>query len=123
MAHTIKDQAVAQSAIQKRAEAYRNLIRKEAVIGGTIFGKIPKGHLREFFCLDEHTWVWHEEWIDEQGVKQINMTRYDVRTDGIVKYQDNHSYKAISPTEVKNLRDAARLYYKRVTNELYSQTA
>ncbi len=31
---------------------YNDLIRHEAKIGGTIFGPVPKGHRREFFCLD-----------------------------------------------------------------------
>ena len=51
----------------RRAELYRNLIRHEAKIGGILFGLVPEGGRREFFCLDARTWVWHEEWIDENG--------------------------------------------------------
>jgi hypothetical protein len=30
----------------------RELIRAEAEIGGQLFGPIPKGHRRQFFCFD-----------------------------------------------------------------------
>jgi len=102
-----------------RENAYRNLIRKEAAIGGTLFGALPKGHRREFFCLDEHTWVWHEEWVDKLGQRHVRNTRYDVRPSGVVKVQDGHGYQALSPTEARNLRDAARIYYRRVIADLY----
>jgi hypothetical protein len=65
----ILSQSKAQSQAQKQADEYRKLIRREAKIGGTIFGPVPAGHRREFFCLDEHSWVWHEEWIDKAGIK------------------------------------------------------
>ena len=40
----------------------RELIQLESEIGAQLFGEIPKGHRREFFCLDEKTWIWYEEW-------------------------------------------------------------
>jgi hypothetical protein len=123
MLRKIRNQAIAQKAIQKRANDYRNLIRREAVIGGTVFGIVPKGRRRQFFCLDEHTWVWHEEWVDKLGQTQHQTTRYDVRPDTIVKFQEDHGYKAVSPAEARNLRDAAQLYYKRIMTNLYGQTA
>ena len=46
----------------------RDLLRQESKIGANLFGPIPKGHRRDFFCLDEATWIWHEEWKDEKGV-------------------------------------------------------
>ena len=45
----------------------RELITLESEIGSQLFGPIPEGHRREFFCLDEKTWIWHEEWLDEIG--------------------------------------------------------
>ena len=51
----------------RKAALYRNLIRHEAKIGGQLFGPVPKDGRREFFCLDRHTWVWHEEWVDANG--------------------------------------------------------
>ncbi len=67
---------------------YRNILRDAAKMGGEVFGPIPAGRRREFFCLDEHTWVWHEEWNDERGAHQVRTTRYDVRPHGIFKAQD-----------------------------------
>jgi hypothetical protein len=89
------------------------LIRGEAKIGGQLFGPVPKGHRREFFCLDEHTWIWHEEW-SEQGHQQIVTTRYVIRPSGVIKTQDGQTYKMLSTTEARNLQKAAHLYYDRV---------
>lgn len=105
---------------ERQAELYRNLIRHEARIGGTLFGPLPKGGKREFFCLDERTWIWHEEWTDQYGQHKTKTTRYDVRPNGILKAQDGSSYKYVSIEEAKHLRDAAALYEKKVNGELYS---
>ncbi len=107
-----------QRAEQRDADLYRNLIRHEARIGGTVFGPVPKGHRREFFCLDEHTWVWHEEW-KEKGQYQIRTTRYDVRPDGILKSQNGH-YQKVQEQEAVRLRQAAYRYLKRVNTEMYN---
>lgn len=107
---------------ERRAELYRNLIRHEAKIGGQLFGPLQPGVRREFFCLDEHTWVWHEEWIDKNGQHQTRTTRYDVRPNGILKAQ-NGEYQPVKPAEAKKLYQAAKLYEQRVNNELYSFAA
>lgn len=110
---------MAQKRAEREAELYRNLIRHEAKIGGQLFGPVSPGGRREFFCLDEHTWVWHEEWVDQQGQRQIRTTRYDVRPNGILKSQNGH-YQRLNREEAMRLRDAARLYQNRVQSELYS---
>ena len=104
---------------QRRADLYRNLIRREAKIGGEVFGVVAPGHHREFFCLDEHTWVWHEEWKDTQGQQQLRVTRYDVRPDGILKSQ-NGQYTKLSIAEADRLVKAAELYTARIGKELYA---
>jgi len=103
---------------QRKADLYRNLIRHEARIGGTVFGPVPEGHRREFFCLDEHTWVWHEEWKNNKGQYQIRTTRYDVRPDGILKSQNGH-YQKVQVQEAQRLRQAAYRYLERVNSEIY----
>lgn len=113
---------VAQKREERRADLYRNLIRHEAKIGGQIFGPVAPGVRREFFCLDKHTWVWHEEWIDKDGQHQMRTTRYDVRPNGILKSQ-NGQYRPVTRAESKHLRDAALLYRDRVKRELYSFVA
>ena len=97
----------------------RELIELEAEIGGTLFGPIPAGHRREFFCLDEHTWVWHEEWVDQQGQRQVSSTRYEVHANGILKAQDGKVYKFIEGEELQNLAVAIRLYYEAVARGIY----
>ncbi len=110
-------QASKQKADQKRAETYRGLIHHEAKIGGELFGPVPEGHRREFFCLDEHTWVWHEEWLDEQGNTRIMMTRYDVRPSGIVKSQGGKSYQSLTREELSNFYRAVKMYAEQVQSE------
>lgn len=102
---------------QRRAEMYRALIHHEAKIGGELFGPIPKGNRREFFCLDRHTWVWHEEWTDAHGQRQFMMTRYDIRPGGVVKSQGNSSYQALTREELKNFYIAVRLYSQKIGAE------
>lgn len=111
-----------QKAGERDAELYRNLIRHEARIGGQVFGPIPAGHRREFFCLDEHTWIWHEEWRDENGQPQIQTTRYDIRPGGVLKAQGGQ-YQRLSIEEARRLRQAIQLYMSRVKNEMYAAIA
>jgi hypothetical protein len=106
-----------QKAINKRDEQYRNLIRREAKIGGKLFGPIPAGHRREFFCLNEHTWVWYEEWTDANRQKQSKTTRYDVRPNGVIKVQDGHPSQYVELEEARNLYQAVELYNQRVDAE------
>lgn len=106
---------------EREAELYRALIRREAKIGGELFGPVPSGTRREFFCLDEHTWIWHEEWIDQSGNRQVRTTRYDVRPNGILKAQDGHNYQPVTSREALHLRDAVVNYNRRIRSELYAE--
>jgi hypothetical protein len=108
-----------QRLVEKQVELYRNLIRHEAQIGGQLFGAIPQGVRREFFCLDKNTWVWHEEWVDQEGKRHIVTTRYDVRPDGILKSQNGH-YQKVSYQEALRLQEAAHMYQQRIGQEIYS---
>lgn len=108
---------------QKQIDYYRQLMRREAELGGQVFGPIPADRRREFFCLDKNTWIWHEEWSDGQGIRQSKTTRYDVRPTGILKAQANGSYHSVGREEARNLRDAARIYIERSLSELYGARA
>lgn len=103
---------------QRRADAYRRLLRREAKMGGELFGPIPAGHRREFFCLDERTWVWHEEWIDAQGKQHAATTRYDIRPQGVLKSQGAHAYQLVQGDELRNLYQAAQLFVHNLQAEL-----
>ncbi|HEX7368512.1 MAG TPA: hypothetical protein VF261_02550 [Candidatus Saccharimonadales bacterium] len=108
----------AQKDQQRRAEINKSLIHYEAKLGGELFGPVAEGGRREFFCLDEHTWVWHEEWIDgATGQRRALTTRYDVRPSGILKSQGGNSYQRLSPTEAKNFYRVVELYDQKVRGE------
>jgi hypothetical protein len=101
---------------ERAEEAERAMLRFEAKIGGQLFGPLPKGHKREFFCLDEHTWVWHESW-SVKGQQQMVTTRYDIRPTGVLKSQNGESYQRLSDVEALNLYHASELYYQRIATE------
>lgn len=98
----------------------RDLIRMESQIGAKLFGPVPQGHRREFFCLDEHTWVWYEEWLDPATKKKQNVTtRYEVHENGILKVQDGQPYQVVEGDELRNLVTAIQLYYEQVARHIY----
>ncbi len=97
----------------------RQLIELESQIGGQLFGPVPAGHRRDFFCLDEHTWVWHEEWKDVNGKRQVSTTRYEVQPKGILKIQSGRTYKYIEGEELENLAIAVRMYFEQTMREVY----
>ncbi len=102
-----------------RINRYRQLLQAEAKIGGELFGAVPEGTRREFFCLDDTTWVWHEEWLDQNGQRHIQTTRYDVRPSGILKAQDGRGYQMVTQAEAQNLIRAVKLYRERVLKDVY----
>jgi hypothetical protein len=100
----------------------RELIQLESEIGSKLFGDIPKGHRREFFCLDEKTWIWYEEWIDPDTNKRGNMTvRYEVHANGVLKVQEGARYSFIEGEELNNLLAAATMYYEQVARGVYKR--
>jgi len=100
------------------AEAYRRAIRETAKVGGRVFGPIPTGTRREFFCLDERTWVWHEEWKGENGKQHIRTTRYDIRPQGFFKAQNNQPYQPLTLHEAQNFLAAINRFAEMVNAEM-----
>lgn len=99
----------------------RDLLRLESKIGATLFGPTAKGHRREFFCLDESTWIWHEEWKDEKGVDRQSTVRYEIHPNGILKVTEGPRYAFIEGDELDNFAEATRLYYERAAREIYNR--
>jgi hypothetical protein len=95
---------------QRIANSQRALLHYLAWKGGKLFGDVPKGTRREFFCLDPTTRVWHEEWTDAKGQHHAVTTRYDVRKHGILKSQGVNSYQRLTAQEEQNFRIAAKQY-------------
>jgi hypothetical protein len=113
----------AASSAAQSTNAYHSLIKREGAIGGQLFGRVPDGVSREFFCLDERTWIWHEQWVDKSGRQCQKTIKYEVRNDGILKSQDGADYQYVAQPEVENLLQATRVYRKRVEQELYARPA
>jgi hypothetical protein len=103
---------------QRQQSLYSKLIRHEAKLGGQVFGEVPSNRRREFFCLDEYTWVWHEEWLDDKGIHHVQTTRYDVRPGVVIKSLNGH-YSEVNGRELRRLKQAARAYVNRVNQEMY----
>lgn len=97
----------------------RELLQLESEIGAKLFGAVPEGHRREFFCLDEKTWIWYEEWKDAAGKRHTTTTRYEVHQKGILKVQEGARYSFIEGEELKNLRMATTMYYEQVMRGVY----
>jgi hypothetical protein len=107
----------------KERDYYNAILRQEAKLGGEIFGALPKGRQRQFFCLDERTWVWYEEWTDASGQRHAINTHYHVRPDGILKSQGDQVYRRPDRNELLNLYRAIKLYGQRVVPALEARLA
>ncbi len=105
---------------KQKQEILSALMRREANLNKSIFGPIPKGVKRDFFCLDKHTWIWYEEWTDENGKAQKITTRYVVRPTEILKSQNGGAYYRLTIAEAKNFQKATAKYVKKSKTELYA---
>lgn len=100
----------------------RELLQLESEVGAKLFGEIPAGRRREFFCLDEKTWIWYEEGPNPQTgeVEQLT-TRYEIHDNGVLKVQDGSRYTYIEGAELDNLVVATRTYYEQVARGIYKR--
>ena len=101
----------------------RELIQLESAIGRELFGPVPKGHQREFFCLDESTCIWYEGYKDANGKPASMTTRYELQGDKVMKVQEGARYSYIEGSELDNLLRAIDLYSERVLREVYHRDA
>lgn len=109
--------------LQKIAQKERELIKEEAKIGATLFGSVPKGHHREFFCLDRRTWIWFEEWYDvETKISHQLQVRYEFQPRGVLKTVDGVHVGFVEGQELTNLLHAIKQYHDRIATEVYGQT-
>lgn len=98
----------------------RELLQLESEIGSQIFGDLPAGHHRQFFCLDENTWIWHEEKKNPQtGKIEQHTIRYELQDKAILKVQEGARYSYLEGEELTNLLAAIRVYHERVAREVY----
>ncbi len=100
----------------------RELIQLESEIGTKLFGEVPEGHRREFFCLDARTWIWHEEGKNlKTGKHEVQTIRYEVHDKGILKVHGGARYSFIDGTELNNFVTATTLYYEQVARKVYKR--
>jgi hypothetical protein len=100
----------------------RELLQLESEIGSKLFGDVPSGHRREFFCLDETTWIWYEESMNPKTKKIDRMTiRYEVHENGVLKVQEGARYSFIEGEELANLVAATKMYYEQVARNVYNR--
>lgn len=97
----------------------RELLTLESEIGATLFGEVPHGHRREFFCLDEKTWIWHEEWLDDKKKLMTSTVRYEIGEHGVLKVQEGARYSYLEGDELRNFGIAIRMYYEQVARGVY----
>lgn len=107
---------VKKSTSQTMTECQR--LSLESKVGGQLFGPIPEGFSREFFCLDDHTWIWQEVSYDDFGDKVISKMRYQITVAGVIKTSGQDSY-FIEGEELANFIRATSLYYQEVSRQVY----
>jgi len=123
---TGNDQATVDLKLSKKFRPFkkltlRELIQLESEVGRELFGEIPKGHQREFFHLENDTWIWHEEYKDENGIKHSSTTRYEVQERGVLKAQDGAQYSYLEGDELRNFVIAVQMYYEQVARKVYNR--
>jgi hypothetical protein len=114
---------VHQISVHKRASRLRSLMRKEAQVGSSVFGPVPAGHSRNFFCLDEITWIWSEQWYDSATKSHQHMlVRYEFQSRGVLKTVNDVACGYVEGRELKNLVNAIESYTEKVASEVYGQS-
>jgi len=115
---TIFPNTLVSNSFKKRLSLERQIIRFESDLNKDIFGPIPKGHKRDFFCLEQNTWIWHEQFKSKDNQKHSIMTKYILRNNGkIIKSHNGSAYKLVQKKESINLLNAIILYTNRVQPE------
>lgn len=96
----------------------KDLLQREAQVGKSVFGPVPASRKREFFRIDQYTWIW-EETVNGR----LTRTKYVVREREVVKSVNGASYQRLTPQEARHFNDAVQLYVQRVASEVYGQPA
>ena len=99
----------------------RELIQLESQIGSQLFGPADRGVRREFFSVDKHNWIWHEEHTDETGKVHSMTTRYEIQPKGILKVRVGEPYTFLEGQELQNLLLATQMYHERVMRNIYNR--
>ncbi|MBR2989341.1 hypothetical protein IKF40_00175 [Candidatus Saccharibacteria bacterium] len=96
-----------------------DLINAESALGGTLFGKVPEGHRREFFRFRHNVWIYHESWTGKKDEKLETTITYEVRENGVFKLPLGGKYTRIEGAELENFKKAVKEYLKIIKAKLY----
>lgn len=98
----------------------RELIQQESLLGQSIFG-VPSADIirRDFFNLDEKTWIWHEVKRGTGDEIIETTTRYEIKSTGVLKVLPGPRYAYIEGVELQNFMRAVRYYYERIAVNIY----
>lgn len=110
---------IVQKATNTQPLTRRKLIEMESAIGGRLFGPVPSDRRREFFCLDDTTWMWYEQWRENGQIKQTTV-RYEIQQQGILKVQEGARYSYLEGAEFDNFMNAIRAYGQQVRARVYT---
>ncbi|MBI4100912.1 hypothetical protein HY441_00360 [Candidatus Microgenomates bacterium] len=99
----------------------QKLMQQEMAIGSQLFGPIPQNRERQFYYLNNQTWVWNETVADGSGRKVTTTTQYQVLPDQIVKSQGGQTLSLTDAAEINNLFEAASWYYDLVAKRVYGK--
>lgn len=106
----------------KRAQRKQQLLRQESKVGGSLLGNIPAGHQRDFFCIDQYTWVWTEQWNDPQTKQPQRMVvRYEFQPNAVLKYVNDQPRGHVVGKELANLVKAMKAYAPAVATQVYGK--
>ncbi len=103
------------------AQIEAEYLAEEAAIGGTLFGTLPEGVARLFYCKDPSTWVWQEAWTDNAGRPQTLTTSYHLSENAIFKNQANLPAQLLNEAEIQNFAKAVEWYHRLVMRNVYHQ--
>ncbi len=101
-------------------DSVRDLIRREAYVGSSLFGYVGPNRQREFFMLDRYTWIWHEDWTDANGKHSVT-TRYEFHNEYVLKIQNSAHPEMVGEAELENLYQAIKSYYYNVASKVYNR--
>lgn len=107
-----------------RPVEHKDLIDQESTIGGTVFGVAQKNETIKFYNLDATNWYFYQKKIVDQSAKPSSSTiHYIVYPKAVYKYQPNSEvlYQLLEREELDSLMLASRMYYERVTKQIYGR--
>jgi hypothetical protein len=93
------------------SELGKVILRHESKLGAKIFKKSKDSMNREFYCLNETTWVWR------QGAETVF---YKVNPTNVYKSNDGVNYRLASKKEASHLYKAAKVYRNLVSEKIYN---